>query len=336
LDLQSVPLTDLITQARMAPSVHNSQPWMWMVDGDTVTLFADYRRRLDRTDPAGRDLLISCGAALHHLAVAAAGEGWEARIRHLPNPYNTAELAKVTFTRREVDAQAAQAASALRRRHTDRRRTDPRPVPRPLLDRLLAQAAMYGVAAFAVVSATARQNLLGLLAEADEAHRHDPAYRDEIADWVDRPGGEGIPSGNLLRHRPLGGGHAVLTRFPSGDLEEDEDPEDLPPAALLVVCTSSDDVPSQLRAGEALSAILLEGTSAGLSMTPFSQATEVDRTRELLQNELLRDAAYPQILIRVGWPAANGLPVPPTPRRPVADVMCDVQSLPTSFSPYVD
>lgn len=335
-DVRSVPLPELISQACMAPSVHNSQPWMWMVDGDTVTLFADHRRRLDRADPVGRDLVISCGAALHHLAVAAAAEGWEAKIRHFPNPYNKAQLAKVSFTPRDADPHAVQAASALRRRHTDRRRTAPRPVPRPLLDRLLAQASMFGVAAFAVVSVTARQTLLELLAEADSAQRRDPAYQDEIAEWVDRLGREGIPSGNLLRHEFSGDGHDVLTRFPSGSLEEGNQAEDLPPAALLVVCTSSDDVSSQLRAGEALSAILLEGTSAGLSMTPLSQATEVEATRELLQNELLRDAACPQILIRVGWPAANAAPVPPTPRRPVADVMCDVQSLPASFVPYVD
>jgi hypothetical protein len=209
-------------------------------------------------------------------------------------------------------------------------------VPRSLLDQLLAQASRFGAVAFAVVSATARQQLLDLLAEADAAHRGDSQYRDEINEWVDRPGGEGIPSDNLLRRASRGDDDEVVTRFPSGSLEETEPADASPPAALLVVCTSSDDAPSQLRAGEALSAILLEGTSAGLSMTPLSQATEVDQTRELLQNEMLRDAAHPQILIRVGWPATNAVPVPPTPRRPVADVTCDIRSLPASISPYAD
>jgi len=73
------PVEDILSLACRAPSVHNSQPWRWRAEGDRIDLFADYRRQLVYADPARRDLMMSCGAALHHLQVAAAGLGWRAR-----------------------------------------------------------------------------------------------------------------------------------------------------------------------------------------------------------------------------------------------------------------
>ena len=82
--------------------------------------------------------------------------------------------------------------------------------------------------------------------------------------------------------------------------------------------------------------MLVQGTADGLAMVPLSQAIEVDRTRQLLQDELLDDAACPQILVQVGWPLPTGEQVPPTPRRPVDEVLGDVDSLPTRLGHYRD
>jgi nitroreductase len=330
----TVPVTDLIELACRAPSVHNSQPWLWLIDGDTVTLFADYRRHLEHADAEGRDLLLSCGAVLHHLQVAAAAAGWEAKIRRLPNPNNDAQLASVTFTAHEADEDAAHAVEVLRRRRTDRRSTASSPVSRQRLDKLLDEARPFGVVAFAVVSATARTMLLALLAEADAAQRRDPGYLQEITRWTDR-GREGIPATNLLQHPPAAGDQGSNTRFPPGLLADlPVSDADRPADALLALCTSGDDVPSRLRAGEALSAVLLLAESEGLSAVPLSQATEVDHVRRLLQDELLRDAACPQILIRIGWPGHGGETVPLTPRRPITEVLCDPDTLPAQLGPY--
>ena len=78
-----------------APSVHNCQPWRWLVGPGTVHLYADGSRQVPATDPHGRDLLISCGAALNHLLVALASLGWDARVRRMPNPARPGHLATV-------------------------------------------------------------------------------------------------------------------------------------------------------------------------------------------------------------------------------------------------
>jgi nitroreductase len=54
----------VIAMAARAPSPHNTQPWQFRVRGDVIELLADCSRQLRRLDPEGRELTISCGAAL--------------------------------------------------------------------------------------------------------------------------------------------------------------------------------------------------------------------------------------------------------------------------------
>jgi hypothetical protein len=332
--LLGVPIRDLVAFATRAPSVHNTQPWHWCVTGERLALFADSSRQLQHADPDGRDLVISCGAALHHLQVAAAGSGWKTLVRRMPNPYNDAQLANVFFRPAPATSEALAALGALAKRRTDRRRPSSWPVPRERLDRLLALGPGAGVTIIGVVSHQARAELLAILAEAEQAQRLNRRYVDEIIDWTGREDDQGIPASSLLRRGSAPGPTPAPSRFPSGTLTDHHaDSEPVQPA-LLAICTSSDDTQSRLRAGEALSAMLLKGTFEGLAMIPLSQAIEVDRTRHLLQHELLRDALCPQIIVQVGSGLSAGAQVPLTARRPVDDVLSDVASLPPWIGPY--
>jgi len=332
--LPGVPLRDLVELATRAPSVHNTQPWHWCVSGERVSLFADGSRQLEHADPDARDLVISCGAALHHLNVAAAARGWRARIRRMPNPYNDAQLANVSFRPDPATPDALAALDILTRRRTDRRRPSSWPVPRERLDELLALGPATGVTIVAVVSRQARAELLQILAEAEAAQRLNRRYVDEIVSWTGREDDAGIPASSLLRRGSATDAPMPPSRFPSGSLTDHH--ADLQPVepALLAICTSSDDTASRLRAGEALSAMLLKGSADGLAMVPLSQAIEVARTRHLLQHELLGDVACPQIIVQVGWALDAGEQVPLTPRRPVDDVLGDVASLPPWLGPF--
>jgi nitroreductase len=331
------PIRELVELATRAPSVHNTQPWYWGVAGERLVLFADWSRQLMRADPDGRDLILSCGAALHHLRVAAAGSGWRAEVRRVPNAYNDAQLANIAFQPEPATPAALAALEALERRRTDRRTPSGSPVPREQLDRLLALGPQAGVTIFAVVSRGARNELLQILAEADREQREDPDYVDEIVLWTGRDDGEGIPSSSLLR-RDQGERRAdpvptgPPSRFPSGSLVDDSQTVSEP--ALLAISTSSDDTASRLRAGEALGALLVLGEEAGMAMVPLSQAIEVDRARALLQDELLSDTACPQIVVQVGWAPPGRERVPLTSRRPVDEVLGDVGSLPPGIGPY--
>lgn len=70
---------DLISQAALAPSVHNVQPARWRIEGETATLFEDLNVRLAAADPEGRDAAISLGASAEGLSLAASTHGLAAK-----------------------------------------------------------------------------------------------------------------------------------------------------------------------------------------------------------------------------------------------------------------
>ncbi|CAN3126473.1 nitroreductase [Mycobacterium sp. smrl_JER01] len=73
-------LEQVLDLAAHAPSARNAQPWRWRVDRHGVQLLADWTRRLGDTASDRRDVVLSCGAVLHHCTVAFAAAGWTSRV----------------------------------------------------------------------------------------------------------------------------------------------------------------------------------------------------------------------------------------------------------------
>jgi hypothetical protein len=71
----------IVATANLAPSVHNTQPARWRLAKDgSILVLADLKRQLLSGDPSGRDMGVSCGAALEGtlMALGEAGIGVQA------------------------------------------------------------------------------------------------------------------------------------------------------------------------------------------------------------------------------------------------------------------
>jgi hypothetical protein len=298
-----------------APSVHNSQPWRWQLGDRSVHLYADRERWLPVTDPNGRDLVISCGAALHHLQVALAASGIAATVRRIPNPNEPDHLAALEL-RDRVPAQAdLRLAAAIPRRRTDRRRFGPWPVPEVFVEELAERAAGLGAILRTVTEPGLRSFVIAAIQQAEQVQDRTPGYRFETALWSGLwAADDGVPAANLLPRGSVSAGDPAR-RFSDGVVGQAETEHDH--ALLMVLGSPTDDLRSQLRAGEALSAVLLHATDLRLASCPLSQPLEVDAIRETLRDRVFRGTTSPQLILRVGW-AMRGAELPPTPRRPLA------------------
>ena len=301
--------------ASRAPSVHNSQPWLWRYDDRTVQLLIDPHRWLPVTDAIGRDMVVSCGAALHHLRVALAAAGIAASVRRMPDPMAPGLLATAVLRAQPASDTDLRAAAMITRRRTDRRRYGDGPVPVAFLEELAARAAAEGVVARPVDEAGGRAAVIEAMRTAGQEQLYTDSFTTETSLWTARlASDDGIPAANLLID-PVGTGGGLARPFPSGTIVQEPGHDG---ATLMVLGTASDDSLSQLRAGEALSSMLLHATDLGLATCPLTQPLEVPSTYRTLRDELLGGRIAPQAILRVGW--APGEPLPPTPRRAQADV----------------
>jgi len=309
----------IVELATRAPSVHNTQPWHWRSHGSHLELYADRSRQLIASDPDGRNLVISCGTALHHAQVAADALGWRTRVDRLPDPDQPDLLARLRLSRRSPSPHATEALDALERRCTDRRRFTSWPVPTERLTHLAAQASAWGARALPIGDVSERFLAELLINRAVDAQRADPPVTREQQQWVDHGTRDGVPSvvlprtGDATARRP--------SRFTTGLLGDIGGREVEASDGLIVMYGTTDDVDTWLRTGEGLSALWLAATTEGLSVVPLSQVVEVAATREAMRLEVLGGLALPMIVVRIGWQAISRSQLPHTPRRPVADLI---------------
>jgi hypothetical protein len=308
----------LVALAIRAPSVHNTQPWAWRIHSEGIDLYADQSRRLDAADPLGRNLVMSCGAALHHLRVAAGASGFFPDVTRLPDPSDPDLLARVRFESAPVARTAAADLRAISERCTDRRRFTSWPVPSGRLNLLARAVSEDGGYAVPVTDVTDRFRLDLLVARAHRLQERDAAIVGENERWTDRNAFDGLPSDHLPS-RPVVPDR-LPNRFDTGLLpDEGQDVES--GDGVIVLCGQDDSRGSWLRAGESLSALWLSALRDGLSVVPLSQVTEVDETRDALQHQVLGGMAVPLLIVRVGWQPISRSQLEPTPRRPLDDVL---------------
>jgi hypothetical protein len=309
---------DIVELACLAPSVHNTQPWIWRAFGNTLELSADPRRRLNAADTRGRNLAISCGAALHHAQVAARALGWEPTVSHLPTGGGSSLLARIELTPASPPPDATSVLQTIRDRCTDRRRFTSWPVPEQRLQHLAAAAADWGADALPVVDPSDRVRVERMVARAFDRQAEDERLAAEQLRWVDHSNRDGIPV-EVIPESPSPEAR-LRTRYGTG-LLADVDRELEGSDGLLIMRGGSDDIGAWLRTGEGLSALWLLAARDGLTVVPLSQAIELDETREALRVEVLHGLGYPHLLVRVGWQAISRGNLPRTPRRPVDEVL---------------
>jgi hypothetical protein len=308
--------------------VHNSQPWRWrVVEDGPMELYADRRRQLPVCDPSGRNLALSCGAAVHHCVVAAQALGLAADVDLMPSPDDEDLLARISLSSGSRAEGAFASLQALEERCTDRRRLTSWPVPDSRLAQLAEAASGWGAFAFPITDVTARFRAEQLLTRAMAVQATDPRFAEEQRAWIVPGGVQGIPLANASppatgRPSPRPNRFASATEPDATDaaeaarMVEDSD-------GLIAICSAADDQRSWLKAGQALSALWLQATHDGLSLVPLSQVVEVAETREALHQDVFDGLAHPQILARIGWSEATRTPLVRSPRRPVDHVIED-------------
>jgi hypothetical protein len=317
-------LAFLVTYAVLAPSAHNTQPWLFrLVGADTLDLRADRTRALPVVDPAGRALTISCGAALANLAGAAAALGEAIEVALLPDPADPDLLARiVALGPRPPLVTAQRLLRAMTARRTTRIAFAADLPPAPLRYEAIAAAeAAPGMRLHWVEAAATRHAIAELVAEGDRRQFADAAFRHELAVWMrarhgaSRDGMSGSAFG--MPDVATSAAALVVRSFDLGAGQAARDQALADGSPVLAVLASEGDGPADwLAAGQAMQRALLAVTAGGFTASFLNQPIEVAALRPRLA-QVVGAAGMPQILMRIGR-----APKPvPAARRPVRDVL---------------
>lgn len=304
----------LVHAAIQAPSSHNTQPWRFVETPEGVDLYADGLRALLVSDPAWRELVISCGAALLNFRVAAAAHGYGLRLER--EPLHAGErLCRMVRSPDAPDAALAELAEAIAMRHTDRKPFRNDKPSDPIREQLQVEARLEGAELRFLDTPVERQAAVSSLTQGEHLQWDSLAWREEAAWWMRPPSrGDGLQMPSWM----LPVARAVMRHIDLGDQMAGHDAELAAHSPLLAVLQTANDTPEAwLSAGQALERVLLRATRLGLNASFLSSALEVSAARERLTTALGGGGAL-QMLLRLGYsveqPHASA-------RRPISDVL---------------
>ena len=335
---KSEQLKFLLNYAILAPSSHNTQPWLFKIVGDDIIeLYADRTRGLPLVDPMDRALTISCGAALSHLLIAIRHFGYAYELEIFPDSNDKDLISRIIIDDRRKEPKTDENAlfEAITKRRTNRLKFEDSDLEDSLISRLSSVAITdkeetkgergKGITVWLHIARELdeKDSLADLIAEGDRIQLSDKRFRRELASWIhpnrsrSKDGMPGYAFGynDIMSHM----GPFVLRTF---DIGKGQAAKDRQLAAgsptLAILGTKSDEPMDWLKTGMALSRILLAAQSDNIWSSFLNQPIEVPELRPKVQ-ELVKEegTGFPQIMLRMGY----GKEIKPTPRRSVKDVL---------------
>src|SRR5947209_3820426 len=297
---------DIIECANLAPSVHNTQPWSFVATESRLELFADGGRRLDYLDPTGRQLHVSCGAAIEFAYLAIRAAGRQCDVHPLPDPARPDLLASLQIgAEQRPTSRETALAEAIFRRYTDRGPYSDRAVPPALLVDVQTRCAELGVWVRILDNSADRAIVATILTDAEAQEAADTDYARELSQWTTvQPQDRGLPVDaapawpqDVVSDVPLRdfAGHAEHRH--AGGIET---PPRVERDTLLLLGTPHDDRDAWLASGRALGWLLLRATIDCASAQPLGPSIDVPDSRARLRRELGL-VGQPQFLLRVGF-----------------------------------
>jgi len=317
----SSSIRELLEYARLAPSVHNAQPWRFIVNGATISLAVAPERMLDAGDPTSRESWISFGVCLEAMMQAAQGLGMKAEITEIQGAALSDIIATVTVTPDMSEKQPG-ILKALKDRHTHRERMEPTDIPAALIENCQqAVKNLDGVSVLFLQEKSSIDKVADYTLKAMTLALGNPDFRHELYHFVHynwSPSRTGM-HGYTLGEGMLGSVFGKLSiKLGIGlGMKARHDQQRIKDASALVFVATRGDVPSfWLNAGRAYLRVALEVTKSGLAQGTLAAPIEAASFHEDIE-KLLGTTARLQTMLRIGKAAH---PVRSSPRLEVDEL----------------
>jgi hypothetical protein len=310
-------LRDLVRQATLAASSHNTQPWKFTLAERSVTIRPDFTRRTPIVDPDDHHLFVSLGCATENLVHAALASGLHTDVLVREDAIDVA-VDETTPVRSPL-------FEAIPVRQCSRSIYDGHPLTVTELRALEDVARGDGVHAIVMTARPQIETVLDYVTRGNTAQIGDPAFVAELKAWVRFSEAEAVRTGDGLFSRTTGNpavprwlGTRLLGALLTPKSENDKCAKQLRSSAGVIVFVSDvNDRRHWIEAGRCYERLALQATALGIRTAFLNQPVEVAQLRSQLATWLNLGAQRPDLVVRFG----RGPEMPRSLRRPIEQVL---------------
>jgi hypothetical protein len=318
----SSSITQILEYARLAPSVHNAQPWKFSVKDDSISLLCEPERMLDDGDPTGRESWISFGICLEAIMQAAEGLGFKATITHQQTATFETTIATVHIA--PGDKKHPDILTALKNRYTYREKMAPTTLPKGLVERCenAVKDLPEDIKVHVMTDKTSIATVGALTKKAMSLALGDPDFRSELFHFIHY---NWSPSRTGLHGYAMGEGWlgSVFAKWSVKlgiglPLKARHDQQRITDASALIFVSAPGDVSKfWFNAGRGYLRVALEVAKSGLVQGTLAAPVEAATFHEDIE-KILGTKQRIQTMIRVGKPTR--IPSRKSPRLELDDL----------------
>ncbi len=176
-------LAEIINIARLAPSVHNTQPWQVSTDGQTIKVQLNKRYVLDDGDPTGRQTAISLGIFSEAIKIAAESRGLQ--VQKIKNGHNQASIIVGKHAKPPVDSKRYVKLLAVR--HSDRSIYKSAEINRSVISKIEAAGVGSGVETRVSTDRSLIDKIAELTSKGIGLALSNPNFRKELSQYLVAP-----------------------------------------------------------------------------------------------------------------------------------------------------
>ena len=317
---QAAVLHELVRYATLAPSSHNTQCWKFRLEDGAISIFPDLSRRCPAVDPDDHHLFVSLGCAAENLIQAALANGL---MGHAGFDATGANALRVALER--TKPVASPLFQAIPERQSTRGEYDGQPLARHDLELLEKAGTGEGVQVIVLTERKAIEAVLEFVIQGNTAQINDPAFLNELKQWIRFSVDEAVRTGDGLYAASSGNpavptwlGSLLFSLFFTPKSENDKYAKHLRSSAGIAIFVSDSPNPAQwVEVGRCYERFALQSAALGIRNAMLNQPVEVSTLRPQFAGFLGIGKRRPDLVVRFG----RGPKLPSSLRRPIQAVL---------------
>ncbi len=317
-------IKDLIYYSSKAPSGHNSQPWRFIVKGNSVEIHPDLSCALPVVDPDNRELFISLGCATQNICIAASHFAYQCHWEIKQSPQGSYYII-TTFNESESIVKD-DLFEFIEKRQTNRSVYNGKNVDNEVIAELQALVDEDGIGLYALQNGEAHfQIIKEAILKGNEIQMNDVAFKQELLSWIRFNQKEVNKRQNGLTYKVMGAppmpsfiGKAIVKSFLTPEKQNKSDAEKIDSSSHFILLTSKNNtIQEWVGLGMTLQKLLLRLTKLGIACAYLNPPCELQALASQLQQQLPINHEHPSIILRIGY--AQQMPF--SPRKDIEKIL---------------